>query len=51
MKVNLAKIGKSIWPKWNNGNYTVMINSPTPDRDFCCFYPHIPVQARGKDKK
>ena len=31
--------------------------SRTPDRDFLCFYPceivlfHLPVPARGKDKK
>ena len=32
--------------------HPVSINySRTPDRDFCCFYPHIPVPARGKDKK
>ena len=33
------------------------LNSRTPDRDFRCFYTrgkilsHIPVPARGKDKK
>ena len=30
-----------------------MYFSRTPDQDFCCFYhlSHIPVTARGKDKK
>ena len=26
-------------------------NSRTPDWDFRCFYPHIPLPAHGKDKK
>ena len=52
-KIRIEKIGVPIF----KGTSSKLSISRTPDQDFRCFYPceiilcHIPVPARGKDKK